>query len=68
MTGCIVLDPFGGSGSTVIACEQTERIGYTIEIDEKFCDVIVKRYHLSFPDKQITHNGDLIDPEAMFSE
>ena len=44
MTNCLVLDPFGGSGSTLIACEQTDRICYTIELDEKFCDVIVKRY------------------------
>ena len=44
MTGCLVLDPFGGSGSTLIACEQTGRTCYTVELDEKFCDVIVKRY------------------------
>lgn len=44
MTNSIVLDPFGGSGSTLIACEQTNRICHTIELDEKFCDVIVKRY------------------------
>ena len=44
MSNTIVLDPFGGSGSTLIACEQSERICYTIELDEKFCDVIVKRY------------------------
>ena len=44
MTGCLVLDPFGGSGSTLIACEQTGRICYTSELDEKFCDVIVNRY------------------------
>ena len=44
MTNCLVLDPFGGSGSTLIACEQTDRICYTVELDEKFCDVIVKRY------------------------
>ncbi len=44
MTGCTVLDPFGGSGSTLIACEQTERTCYMIELDEKFCDVVVKRY------------------------
>ena len=44
MTGCLVLDPFGGSGSTLIACEQTGRVCYTVELDEKFCDVIVNRY------------------------
>lgn len=44
MSNSVVLDPFGGSGSTLIACEQTNRICYTIELDEKFCDVIVKRY------------------------
>lgn len=44
MTNGLVLDPFGGSGSTLIACEQTDRTCYTIEIDEKYADVIVKRY------------------------
>lgn len=44
MSNSVVLDPFGGSGSTLIACEQTDRVCYTVELDEKFCDVIVKRY------------------------
>jgi len=44
MSNTVVLDPFGGSGSTLIACEQSDRICYTVELDEKFCDVIVKRY------------------------
>ena len=44
MTNCIVLEPFAGSGSTLIACEQTGRICYAVELDEKYCDVIVKRY------------------------
>lgn len=54
MTGCRVLDPFGGSGSTLIACEQTDRICYTIELDEKFCDVIVNRFiELKGTDKDV---------------
>ena len=44
MSNTLILDPFGGSGSTLIACEQTDRSCYTIELDEKFCDVIVKRW------------------------
>lgn len=44
MANSIVLDPFGGSGSTLIACEGLNRICYTIELDEKFVDVIVNRY------------------------
>lgn len=44
MSNCIVLDPFLGSGSTLMACEQTGRICYGVELDEKFVDVIVKRY------------------------
>lgn len=44
MTNGLVLDPFGGSGSTLIACEQTNRTCYMVELDEKYTDVIVKRY------------------------
>lgn len=39
-----VLDIFGGSGSTLIACEQTNRTCYMMELDPKYCDVIRKRY------------------------
>ena len=42
--GEIVLDSFGGSGSTLIACEQTGRVCRAMELDEKYCDVIRKRY------------------------
>lgn len=40
----IILDMFGGSGSTLIAAEQSKRICYMMELDPKYCDVIVKRW------------------------
>lgn len=40
----IVMDLFGGSGSTLIACEQIDRICHTLELDPKYATVIVKRY------------------------
>lgn len=43
-SGDIVLDGFGGSGSTLIAAEKTGRVARLIELDPKFCDVIVKRW------------------------
>ena len=42
--GDIILDPFAGSGSTLIACEKLNRCARLIEIDPKYCDVIVKRW------------------------
>lgn len=42
--GDICMDLFGGSGSTLIACEQTNRTCYMMELDPKYCDVIRKRY------------------------
>ena len=39
-----VLDLFGGSGSTLIACEQTNRKCYMMEIEPKYCDVIFQRW------------------------
>lgn len=39
-----VLDLFGGSGSTLIACEQMNRTCFTMELDPKYCDVIIKRW------------------------
>lgn len=50
--GEIVLDPFGGSGSTLLACEQTGRICYTAELNRHYCDVIRKRYW------KFVNNGD----------
>ncbi len=44
LPGDLVLDVFGGSGSTLIACEQTKRRGRLVELDAKYCDVIVERW------------------------
>ena len=40
----IVLDVFGGSGSTLIACEQLNRKCFMMELDEHYCDVIIQRW------------------------
>lgn len=39
-----VIDLFGGSGTTLMACEQNKRIAYLMELDPKYCDVIVERW------------------------
>jgi len=40
----LVFDPFGGSGTTAIACEKTGREARLMELDPKYCDVIIKRW------------------------
>lgn len=52
--GYRVLDLFGGSGSTLIACEKTGRKAYLMELDPKYVDVIIKRWQ-DFTGKQATH-------------
>lgn len=49
-TGGIVLDPFAGSGSTLIACHSTNRIARLVELDPRYADVILRRY--------MEHTGD----------
>jgi DNA modification methylase len=56
MPNCIVLDLFGGSGSTLIACEKTGRVNRSMELDPKYCDVIVKRWQ-DFAGKQAVHEA-----------
>ncbi|MBT5228753.1 MAG: site-specific DNA-methyltransferase [Methylococcales bacterium] len=58
----IVFDPFGGSGSTMIACEKTNRQARLIELDPKFVDVIVKRWQEYTGEKAaLSANGKLFD-------
>lgn len=52
-TGQIIRDLFGGSGSTMIACEKTGRRARVMELDPKYCDVIVRRWQ-EFTGKQAT--------------
>ena len=52
-----ILDLFGGSGSTLIACEQLGRTCYMMELDEKYCDVIIKRWEKFTGEKAVLING-----------
>ena len=49
----LILDLFGGSGSTLISCEKTGRKNYSMELSENYCDVIIKRWQ-DFTGKQAT--------------
>jgi DNA modification methylase len=42
--GALVFEPFGGSGSLLIACEKTGRVSCNMELDPKYCDVIITRW------------------------
>jgi DNA modification methylase len=66
----IVLDPFGGSGSTLIACEKSDRVARLIELDPLYCDTIIRRWqeltgkdailestHMSFNDIAVSNAG-----------
>lgn len=63
--GWIVLDPFGGSGSTLIAAELTGRIARVIEMDPRYADVIVRRYVMTTgkKDVRLIRGGKEIDSE-----
>ena len=55
--GDTVLDLFGGSGSTLIACEQLKRECYISELDPHYCDVILQRWENLTGKKAVLTNG-----------
>lgn len=61
-SGDVVIDCFGGSGSTLIACEKTNRHARLMELDPKYCDVIIKRWQ-DFTGQQAVHaeTGETFD-------
>jgi site-specific DNA-methyltransferase (adenine-specific) len=59
--GDIVLDPFMGSGSTIIACEKAKRMAVGMELDPKYVDVIVQRYCEFTENNKIKKNGKEIE-------
>ncbi len=54
----LILDVFGGSGTTLIAAEQINRICYMMEIDPVYCDVIVKRWENLTGQKAVKLDGN----------
>ena len=55
--GNVVLDPFGGSGTTLIAAEKSGRVARLIELDPKYVDVIVRRWE-NFTGQQAIREAD----------
>lgn len=49
----IVYEPFGGSGTVMVVCENSQRINRTIELSEKYCSVILERMSTAFPELEI---------------
>jgi DNA modification methylase len=61
--GDVVYDPFGGSGSTLIACEHTKRRCIMVEMDPEYCETIVKRW-----EKLTGHGAKICKPEGSESQ
>lgn len=63
--GELIVDFFSGSGSTIMACQQTDRIGYGMEIDPKYVTATVRRFMGMFPQQeiQLIRNGKLLSEE-----
>lgn len=56
--GDIILDSFGGSGTTIIAAEQLNRAAYMMELDERYCDVIITRWEAQTGEKAVLCRRD----------
>ena len=63
----IVLDPFGGSGTTLIACEKSGRRARLMELDPKYADVIIRRFQ-DYTGKQVTRQSDGVSFNALCLE
>ena len=66
-----MLDTFGGSGSTLMACEQLNRVCLTMELDEKYASVILRRYVDDTGDADgvfVERNGESIPYAALVKE
>jgi DNA modification methylase len=66
--GDIVLDPFGGSGTTLIAAQKTGRVARLIEIDPLYCDVIIRRFEEFTGTAAIRRDPSLGFPPAFLSQ
>jgi len=64
--GGIVLEPFSGSGTTIIAAEQTERCCYAMELSPVYCDLAVKRCYQYNPNIKIKLNNSPVDAGLLF--
>ena len=62
--GDIVIDAFGGSGTTMVACEQLKRKARVIEFDPRYCQVIIDRMLKINPDIEIKKNGQKYSPQS----
>ena len=64
--GGVVVDPFGGSGSTLLACEQLERRCFAIELDSRYADVIIRRWqrYTQKTAKCLTRNGIIVSEKT----
>jgi site-specific DNA-methyltransferase (adenine-specific) len=66
--GDVVIDAFGGSGTTMVACEQLKRKGYVIEFDPRYCQVIIDRMIKLNPSIEIKRNGIKYESNTITTE